>query len=58
MIDQGRARMAKTAVEEGVELMAYSIWLAASVEYFVRARIVCPVSPSAPYEAITRPQVA
>jgi hypothetical protein len=58
VLGEGYARMAKTAVEEGVELMAYSIWLAASVEYFVRAKLTSPLSTSAPYEATARPQIA
>ena len=58
VLGEGYARMAKTAVEEGVELMAYSIWLAASVEYFVRAKLTSPPSTSAPYEATARPQIA
>lgn len=33
-------RLAKTTAEEGVELMAYSIWLSASLEYWVNTRLV------------------
>jgi len=39
ILGEGYARLAKTAVEEGVELMAYSIWLCACVEYWVRSRV-------------------
>ena len=35
-------RLAKTTAEEGVELMAYSTWLSASLEYWVNARLTGP----------------
>jgi hypothetical protein len=34
ILKDGYARLAKTAVEEGIELISYSMWLAASVEFF------------------------
>jgi hypothetical protein len=33
ILDEGYARLAKTTVEEGIELLTYSMWLAASVEF-------------------------
>jgi len=39
ILGEGYARLAKTAVEEGVELMAYSIWLCACLEHWVRRRL-------------------
>lgn len=38
VLGAGYARVAKTTVEEGVELLAYSMWFAASVEHYVQAR--------------------
>lgn len=38
VLDDGYARLAKTTVEEGVELLAYAMWLAASVEYYLLKR--------------------
>lgn len=38
ILQGGYARLAKTAVEEGIELLTYTLWLAASLEYFWRAR--------------------
>lgn len=38
ILGPGYARLAKTTVEEGVELVAYSMWLAASIEHFLRSR--------------------
>lgn len=34
ILNDGYARLAKTTVEEGIELISYSMWLAASVEFF------------------------
>jgi len=45
ILDEGYARLAKTAAEEGIELLTYSMWLAAVIEYFVAQRSV-----------VTRPQ--
>lgn len=33
------ARLAKTTVEGGTELVAYSMWFAASIEYFFQERL-------------------
>lgn len=33
ILGDGYARLAKTTVEEGVELLAYSMWLSACIEY-------------------------
>lgn len=38
ILGQGYARLAKTTVEEAVELLAYSMWLAASLEYYFHVR--------------------
>ncbi|WP_296187427.1 hypothetical protein [Pseudomonas sp. UBA1879] len=38
ILTEGYARLAKTTVEEGVELLAYSMWFAASVEYYALSR--------------------
>ncbi|MGH8417484.1 MAG: hypothetical protein ACRER8_09420 [Pseudomonas sp.] len=38
ILNEGYARLAKTAVEEGIELLTYGMWLAASVEYFLSQR--------------------
>jgi heme/copper-type cytochrome/quinol oxidase subunit 4 len=38
ILDDGYARLAKTTVEEGIELMAYAMWLAASLEYYLKQR--------------------
>ncbi|MDD1963761.1 hypothetical protein NPS29_00350 [Pseudomonas putida] len=46
ILDEGYARLAKTAAEEGVELLTYSMWLAAVIEYFVAQR-----------SAVARPQI-
>ncbi len=50
VLGQGYERLAKTTVEEGVELLAYSMWLAASIEHFSRARRVMHLSRSAPVQ--------
>ncbi|WP_141562247.1 hypothetical protein [Pseudomonas sp. ICMP 561] len=36
ILSDGYARLAKTTVEEGVELLAYSVWLAAGIDHYVR----------------------
>jgi hypothetical protein len=38
ILGDGYARLAKTTVEEGIELLTYSMWLAGSVDYYVRQR--------------------
>lgn len=38
VLGAGYERLAKTTVEEGIELLSYGMWLAASIEYFVQAR--------------------
>jgi hypothetical protein len=38
ILDDGYARLAKTTVEEGIELLAYAMWLAASLEYHLQQR--------------------
>jgi len=40
VLNEGYARLAKTAVEEGIELLTYSIWFAASLEFYWLARKV------------------
>lgn len=40
VLGEGYARLVKTTVEEGIELPAYSLWLAASLEHFWRIRAV------------------
>jgi hypothetical protein len=40
ILGDGYARLAKTTVEEGVELLTYSMWLAGSVDYYLRQRAV------------------
>lgn len=48
VLGEGYERLAKTTVEEGIELLAYSMWFAASIEYFVRARNAMQLSQRAP----------
>lgn len=38
ILEDGYARLAKTAAEEGIELLTYSMWLAAAIEYFLAQR--------------------
>lgn len=38
VLGPGYERLAKTTVEEGVELLSYGIWLAASIDYYLLAR--------------------
>jgi hypothetical protein len=38
ILDDGYARLAKTTVEEGIELLTYAMWTAASLEYFLAQR--------------------
>lgn len=45
ILADGYARLAKTTVEEGLELLAYSLWLAASIEYFIA---ICASRASVP----------
>lgn len=52
ILGQGYERLAKTTVEEGIELLAYSMWFAASIEYFVRARNAMQQSQRAPIPAV------
>jgi hypothetical protein len=40
ILGDGYARLAKTTVEEGVELLTYSMWLAGSIDYFLRQRVL------------------
>jgi hypothetical protein len=44
ILQGGYARLAKTAVEEGIELLTYTLWLAASIEYLWRARRAAKVT--------------
>jgi hypothetical protein len=47
VLGPGYERLAKTTVEEGIELLSYGIWLAASIEYYVYARLaVVPAAQS------------
>jgi hypothetical protein len=39
VMGDGYQRLAKTTAEEGVELLAYGIWLCASLEYWVKCRL-------------------
>lgn len=39
ILSDGYARLAKTTVEEGIELLTYSMWLAAAVEYYLAQRV-------------------
>jgi hypothetical protein len=39
VMGEGYQRLAKTTAEEGVELLAYGIWLCASFEYWVKCRL-------------------
>lgn len=34
VLDEGYVRLAKTTVQESIELLAYSMWFASSIEYF------------------------
>lgn len=52
VLGEGYERLAKTTVEEGIELLAYSMWFAASIEYFVRARNAMQLSQRAPIPAV------
>ncbi|MGY4494463.1 putative membrane protein [Pseudomonas sp. TE3610] len=47
ILGDGYARLAKTTVEEGVELLAYSMWLAATLEYCLRVRSTTEVRQAA-----------
>lgn len=38
VLGAGYERLAKTTVEEGIELLSYGLWLAAAIEYCVQAR--------------------
>ena len=38
ILSDGYARLAKTAVEEGIELLTYSMWLSAAIEYYLAQR--------------------
>ncbi|HEY0286712.1 MAG TPA: hypothetical protein VGC62_06830 [Pseudomonas sp.] len=40
ILNEGYARLAKTTVEEGVELLTYAMWLAASIDHFWSLRPV------------------
>ncbi|WP_050590138.1 hypothetical protein [Pseudomonas sp. URMO17WK12:I12] len=39
VLSEGYMRLAKTTVEEGIELLTYSMWLAASIEHFTHTQI-------------------
>lgn len=59
VLDDGYARLAKTTVEEGVELLTYSMWLAASTEYFLlqrasQARTADALTATSPGEVVTQ----
>lgn len=58
ILSDGYARLAKTAVEEGVELVTYSMWLAAAVEYFVRQRASVAQASSVEHVALERAALA
>ncbi len=40
ILNEGYARLAKTTVEEGIELLTYSMWLGASIDHFWSLRPV------------------
>lgn len=40
VLDDGYVRLAKTTVEEGIELLTYSMWLASSIEYFANTQTI------------------
>lgn len=40
VLDEGYVRLAKTTVQEGIELLAYSMWLASSIEYFANTQMI------------------
>lgn len=40
VLDEGYVRLAKTTVQEGIELLAYSMWLASSIEYFANTQLI------------------
>lgn len=42
ILGDGYARLAKTTVEEGVELLTYAMWLAGSLEFYLRQRALAP----------------
>lgn len=44
ILQGGYARLAKTTVEEGIELLTYSVWLAASLEYYWGMRSLARVT--------------
>ncbi len=45
ILDDGYARLAKTAVEEGIELMTYAMWLVGSLDYCLQQRSVAAHAP-------------
>jgi hypothetical protein len=47
ILGEGYARLAKTTVEEGIELLTYSMWLAGSVDYYWRQRLLATKRNSA-----------
>ncbi|MFJ3681405.1 hypothetical protein [Pseudomonas sp. NPDC090208] len=53
ILSEGYARLAKTAVEEGVELLTYSMWLEAPLEYFLAQRIALARKLEDPRGALT-----
>lgn len=38
ILNEGYARLAKTTVEEGIELLTYAMWLVASLDYYLQQR--------------------
>ena len=46
ILNDGYARLAKTTVEEGIELLAYTLWLAASLEYYLLQRTFAVRNPT------------
>lgn len=55
VLDDGYARLAKTTVEEGLELLAYSMWLAAVLEYHLLPRMTEFRLPGSP---ATKPELS
>lgn len=45
ILNEGYARLAKTTVEEGIELLTYAMWLVASVGYVLQQRSVAAGAP-------------
>ena len=58
VLSEGYARLAKTAAEEGVELLTYSMWLAAAIEYYLGQRRAVAHPSESPNVAVDPATVA